>query len=713
MIPSRSKSVFSFFIVLLLLTLLLTPTALAKKPSEDYIPDPNITITNADDYNIRDFIISAYQGNEKLKKDKWDWIKRLDKDEFWLESKDDLKYDSEGKLKDPLTNIIFRVEPSLIQNYKKNTHNQYFSSSTYSLLSFDTFKSKNNITSETITPVYYDSNWEGFWDIFFSTTWGTFLEFQDFMRTPYAYDVTFSGIIDDLDPEINQVYDTSSDLFLPNKTEGSKVGARLKSKLLQFNFNYNEATINDVVRDNANGVASGGPTINSNCGADGGSCLHLNGSQYITTDLSVQDFHQPEGFTYNMWVNMTKSGPAMGAYQYRAGGTTQVYFQPDSTNMRFLLKSHGVVIGDVYTGYSPTNGFKRDGTEWGMATVTCNTASNTGKMYKNGLEVTVYATDYCNVSQIQNEGEVSIRIGLSGSTSFYGGEMDNVMFLPYELTDAEVLSLYNGTESTNPNPFGSYTKEPGDFSSFVFYNSTSTYWNTTLNIADSDGSTPSILEDESLVSYWRLDENYLDSKGINNGTPTGTQNATGISSGAMYFDGTNDFINTTDIDEIDGATYLTISAWIRPEALSDWDGIVQKYQDGNNRITLQISGTGQGTNNDFGLTTASGAAAVAEYTTGNYLSTGTWTHIVATYDGTKGATARTTLYVNGELATSAGSTSSLPTTSNHVIIGNDQQGAGRFFNGSIDEVLIYNKTLIAEEAKIYTKQDYLNMQMQT
>lgn len=77
------------------------------------------------------------------------------------------------------------------------------------------------------------------------------------------------------------------------------------------------------------------------------------------------------------------------------------------------------------------------------------------------------------------------------------------------------------------------------------------------------------------------------------------------------------------------------------------------------------------------------------------LNTGTWYHIVTTYDGTT-----STIYLNGtSVASSAQSGSGTGTTTNRFFIMESTQspGAGVMLNGLVDEVGVWNRALSANE----------------
>jgi hydrogenase maturation factor HypE len=69
----------------------------------------------------------------------------------------------------------------------------------------------------------------------------------------------------------------------------------------------------------------------------------------------------------------------------------------------------------------------------------------------------------------------------------------------------------------------------------------------------------------------------------------------------------------------------------------------------------------------------------------------TWTHLAATYDG-----ATLLFYVNGVQVSSLAQTGSIVTSSNPLQIGGDSI-FGQYFQGTIDEVRVYNGVLTAAQ----------------
>jgi hypothetical protein len=138
-------------------------------------------------------------------------------------------------------------------------------------------------------------------------------------------------------------------------------------------------------------------------------------------------------------------------------------------------------------------------------------------------------------------------------------------------------------------------------------------------------------------------------------------------------------------------TNFTISAWIKPATLSNWQRV---FDFGTGTTAYMFLTTDNGTAPRFAITTA-GNGSEQQLNATNALTTGTWQHIAVTLSGTTG-----TLYVGGtSVATNASMTlnpSSLGST-NLNYIGESQWSGDPYFNGQIDDFRVYNRALSAAE----------------
>ena len=147
------------------------------------------------------------------------------------------------------------------------------------------------------------------------------------------------------------------------------------------------------------------------------------------------------------------------------------------------------------------------------------------------------------------------------------------------------------------------------------------------------------------------------------------------------FDGVDDYIQISDDPALDLPTELTITAWIKPDSLplSEYKTILSK--DENYEFHVNSSGEIYWWWDTHSLTT-SGAGIVA----------GNWYHVAITYKSGKQS-----IYINGIEKGSGTYTGNLPVNNDPLQIGQDQYLDGRYFQGLIDEIRIYSKSLDASD----------------
>jgi len=175
----------------------------------------------------------------------------------------------------------------------------------------------------------------------------------------------------------------------------------------------------------------------------------------------------------------------------------------------------------------------------------------------------------------------------------------------------------------------------------------------------------------------------------NNGT---NNNATWATSGkygnALTFDGTSALVTVKNSPSLQLNTAMTLEAWVNPSMVSSvYRDVIYKGNDNYYLEGTTVTGSGvPGVGGTFGAAhndvVLFGPVA---------LTLNTWTHLAATYDGT---TAR--LYINGTQAASQAQTGAIATSTKSLQIGGDSI-YGQFFQGTIDEVRIYNRALSASE----------------
>ena len=192
----------------------------------------------------------------------------------------------------------------------------------------------------------------------------------------------------------------------------------------------------------------------------------------------------------------------------------------------------------------------------------------------------------------------------------------------------------------------------------------------------------------SLLAHWKLDETSgsvaVDAIGGHDGTlQNGPSWETGQIDGALNMDGGNDYVEVPD-DNTLSLTSFSLSAWIRPTALSGWRLIVSKGTTAT-AVNYYLSTIGDEVSVGF----YDGGWVEFNTTTVN-LTTNQWYHIVGTYDD---VSKEGKVYVDGVLMFSGTTTKSPVANTNSLWIG--REAAGNYWSGKLDDVRIYDASLSA------------------
>ena len=180
----------------------------------------------------------------------------------------------------------------------------------------------------------------------------------------------------------------------------------------------------------------------------------------------------------------------------------------------------------------------------------------------------------------------------------------------------------------------------------------------------------------------------------NGGTVSGAvATVAGKYGGALTFDGVNDWVTVADSNSLDLTTGMTLMAWVNPAVIAgSWRTILLK-EGGPGSMNYSLY-DGDDAAKPIGQVYVGGEQNAVGTAT---LPLGTWSHLAVTYDG-----AVLRLYVNGtQVATKSISGQITPTTGALRIGGNNIWA--EWFNGSIDEVRIFNRALT--QAEIQTARD--------
>jgi len=390
-----------------------------------------------------------------------------------------------------------------------------------------------------------------------------------------------------------------------------------------------------------------------------GKCLYFDGSgDYLrSTDSNVTTIASGASATYSVW--------------FRTGDTTTEANYPNIMGIRdtssspydiFNLRLYQERIeGEIYENDN------NDSIRWTTSVI--DNQWHHAVLVKNGNTAHLYVDGLLKDSGTRTWGEISdteFLIGARETTGgYFKGFIDEPKVYDYARTAAQVKT--------------DYIRGAGAHGGSAVLGAEDTSY---LN--------------DGLVGYWKLEETStpaIDSSGNgNSGTWTGDNidDTAGKFGNSISLGGTDDYVDMGVVGPVDGATALTVSAWVKPDGAVS-DSIVDQYGDSSSATFLFY-------------TNSSGLRGLVEDSSSNRyygsisdaaLAVDTWQHVVMTWD----ADSQTIYgYVNGEKQTNSVSApiSSLRGTAvKNLVIG----GTWNDFAGEIDEVRVYQRALSSAEIR--------------
>jgi len=197
---------------------------------------------------------------------------------------------------------------------------------------------------------------------------------------------------------------------------------------------------------------------------------------------------------------------------------------------------------------------------------------------------------------------------------------------------------------------------------------------------------------EGLVAYYSFDDGTATDNSGNGheGLIHGAVAISGISGDALFFDGTNDYINISDSPDLNPPSF-TIGAWVKFTGYgNDYQHIISKHvnylgvREGYCLQYMKIS-------KNLNFFTGTGGS-IYNHVNSGIIEPGDWHYIVGTFDGSEKR-----LYIDSSLIGT--SSTNVVHSPNDLIIGCGGQFGSQspqfsdFFLGSIDEVIVYDKAL--------------------
>lgn len=183
--------------------------------------------------------------------------------------------------------------------------------------------------------------------------------------------------------------------------------------------------------------------------------------------------------------------------------------------------------------------------------------------------------------------------------------------------------------------------------------------------------------------------------GGGNSTMAPVWNVSGKVGGAYTFDGINDYIQVGNDSSLSLGNQFTVSSWVYLSSYpgaSVYPGILNK--NGESGYNLRINNNGEGNRVAFFFRNDTTAEPRVQTTSAPPLNQ--WFHITVTYNST-GGNSNLKIYYNGVLNSTVNRSGSPLANAVNLTIG--RRNSGEYFNGSIDDVQIFNTTLSANQIK--------------
>ncbi len=423
------------------------------------------------------------------------------------------------------------------------------------------------------------------------------------------------------------------------------------------------------------------------------SALDLNSDMTVSLWLKPALIQSEIGLDHNILGTVTAASPAYLARFFYFNQTAA------SPGTLWFARYNGTTSASV-VGTTPIN----DGSFHHIVAV-----AKSGQlfMYIDG-KLTGTGTDVSSIP-----GGVTALNFTSGAIASFEGELDDFVIWEEALSPSEVSLIFHRQKQKYVSHIDSEVISLGSTSSQW----PDLSWSTTLpfgkglvgdfdtdGIADSESSLDYSNINESLaaglIGYWSLNEN-IGTTGASSVIDTSGNNAHGTPVGSVVFGQDGHFLNSARFDgisshiafndsalDISGSGQFTQALWVFSEVNDinyhsilgyNLDGISQRpptiYINNENTISAYFGhGTGQ--------------CGVVKT---NAISSGRWTYIVTSFDGTLFK-----IYIDGvEVASSSSCSSFTPVSQNNLWVG----GSDNFFPGKIDEFSFWSRALSVNEVQ--------------
>ena len=427
-------------------------------------------------------------------------------------------------------------------------------------------------------------------------------------------------------------------------------------------------TATNVIYD-YNGTASSTTYVAGKFGK--AALFNTNSSIDISGDVISRSSNS--SMTWSSWINFTNVHSS--SFRALVGSNNGGGFTPGAFAINLYGSSNGISCSleryynnsqNYSTSYATVGLFSYSPNTWYHLALSYDSSSSEATVYINGSKIgSSYSLNYTNSSYTSYSALAIGRYATANTGYGFDGMMDQIRIFDKALSPGEINSLYNETTTT---------------------------------------AALGTISNPSTVAYYKM-QDATDETGSYNGTASNVNfNVQGKYGFAGKFNGSSSFIETSS-EATTTEGNKTISGWIFSNVANNGFAFVA-----NGKIILQYTG------NAFvvykwvnGKTYYSGSVSAGEVktiTTSASYSLNTWYHVAIMQTGTGDYDFK--LYINGtEPSTTQGSTAFGGYTASNFIIGSGAVYSGtryNFWNGSIDQVRVFNKAISAAEVtKLYNE----------
>lgn len=195
---------------------------------------------------------------------------------------------------------------------------------------------------------------------------------------------------------------------------------------------------------------------------------------------------------------------------------------------------------------------------------------------------------------------------------------------------------------------------------------------------------------DGLVAHYAFEYDVLDQSGNGlHGKVIGDPAfVDGVEGMALDFNG-DDYVDCDSNAEFSFTDAMTVSTWVNIRSVTTaWMAMIAK---GENAWRLSVNNQTTGIHYAF----TGGARGWQAANTAMELPFGEWYHVAATYDSNVGAL----VYINAVMDASNTDLGGIVTNEMSLLLGENPEATGRFFDGMLDEIKIYNRALSEAEIR--------------